>query len=237
MENRPRGVGYSGGLAVVKSPRLWVLGGAREKGEFDAAAHGVDAFGADTDAITKFPDKRLWLFATAAAAAIVVAGHGDYGVIALAIKTASAGNFVKGIDGDEAFDEDIEEFDEAAVFLHGDDEGIVFVAQVLLHELRGLPGNELALGGGGAALGFGSFGGDFFQMLLRIKSGFDADGRLDVRGGLRLRIGECPFEDAMNDEIGIAANGRGEMRVLIEAKSEVPERFRRVAGLFEGAQH
>jgi hypothetical protein len=27
----------------------------REKGEFDAAAHGVDAFGADADAVAEFP--------------------------------------------------------------------------------------------------------------------------------------------------------------------------------------
>ena len=29
------------------------------QGKFDAAAHGVDAFGADADAITEFPGKRL----------------------------------------------------------------------------------------------------------------------------------------------------------------------------------
>ncbi len=41
----------------------------------------------------------------------------------------------------------------------------------------------------------------------------------------------------MNDQVGIAANGRSEMRVLVKAKSEVAERFGGVAGLLEGTQH
>ena len=41
----------------------------------------------------------------------------------------------------------------------------------------------------------------------------------------------------MHDEIGIAANGRGEVRVLIEAKSEMTEGIGGVAGLFQGAKH
>ena len=105
------------------------------------------------------------MFALTARAAFV-AGHGDYGVIAFAVKAAGARGFFEGIDGDQAFDKDVEEFDEASEFLHGDDEGVVFVAEMLLHELRGFPGDEFALGGGGAALGFRSFRGDFLQMLV-----------------------------------------------------------------------
>src|SRR5216684_1254229 len=41
----------------------------------------------------------------------------------------------------------------------------------------------------------------------------------------------------MNDEVRISANGRGEMRVLIEAEGEMAKRLGGVASLFEGTQH
>src|SRR5258708_26270928 len=48
---------------------------------------------------------------------------------------------------------------------------------------------------------------------------------------------ERPLQNAMNDEVGIPANGRGEMRVLVEAEGEMSERLGGVASLFEGTQH
>ncbi len=60
------------------------------------------------------------------------AGHGDDGVIALAMHDARAGGFFERADGQESFDKDFEEFDEATVFLHGDDERFVFVAEMML---------------------------------------------------------------------------------------------------------
>jgi len=158
-------------------------------------------------------------------------------VIAFAIDAAGVSGFFDGGDGEQAFDEDFEEFDEAAVFLHGDDEGIVLVAEMLLHELCGFPNDELAFGSSGATLGFGSFCGDFFEMLQRIDGGFHADRGLDVRGHRGLGIGERPFQDAVNDQVGIAADGRSEVSVLVEAEREVAEGFGGVAGLLERAKH
>src|SRR5258708_32424814 len=48
---------------------------------------------------------------------------------------------------------------------------------------------------------------------------------------------ESPFQNAMNDEVGISPNGRSEMRVLVEAEGEMPEGFGGVAGLLQGTQH
>src|SRR5579859_3932460 len=171
------------------------------EGEFDAAADGVNAFGAVADAVAEFPGELEGGFAAggAAAAAGVATGDGDDGVVAFAIDTAGVGGFLDGGDGQQAFDENFEEFDEAAVFLHGNDERVVLVAQMLLHELRGFPADEFAFGSGGTALGFGSFGRDFLEMLQRIDGGFGAEGGLDVRGRGRIGIGEGPFQDAMDD--------------------------------------
>src|SRR5258708_20740367 len=48
---------------------------------------------------------------------------------------------------------------------------------------------------------------------------------------------ERPFQNAMNDEVGIAPNGRSEMGVLVEAEGEMSERLRGVAGLVERTEH
>jgi hypothetical protein len=70
---------------------------------------------------------------------------------------------------------------------------------MLFHELGGLPAHEFALGSGGAAFGFGSFGGNFLEMLQRIDSGFGADGGFDVGRRGRFGIRQSPFQDAMNN--------------------------------------
>src|SRR5580692_10478332 len=58
-----------------------------------------------------------------------------------------------------------------------------------------------------------------------------------MRGRGRTGIRERPFQNAMDDEVGIASDGRSEMRIFIEAQSEMAERLRRVAGLLERAKH
>src|SRR6266849_4740653 len=59
------------------------------------------------------------------------------------------------------------------------------------------------------------------------------------RGGRRRlrRMHERPLQDTVNDEVGIPANERGEMGVLVEAEGEMAERLGGVAGLLEGTQH
>ena len=73
-----------------------------DEGEFDAAAHGVDAFGAHADAIAEFPNERSGGLAAAGAAAARAAGfpHGHDGAITLAKDAASAGGFFEGADGE-----------------------------------------------------------------------------------------------------------------------------------------
>src|SRR5258708_13707569 len=108
---------------------------------------------------------------------------------------------------------------------------------MLIHELSSFPIHEFALGAIGTALGLGGFCGDFFEVFVRVECRFSA---MRCRGvHLRtwrhiLRMLERPLQNAMNDEVGISANGRGEMRVLIEAGGEMPERLGGLASFFEG---
>src|SRR4029077_2344081 len=48
---------------------------------------------------------------------------------------------------------------------------------------------------------------------------------------------ERPLQNAMNDEVGVAPNGRSEMSVLVEAEGEVAEGLGSVASLLEGTPH
>src|SRR5258708_15400183 len=74
-------------------------------------------------------------------------------------------------------------------------------------------------------------------MLQRIDGGFDADDGLDVRRRGCFGIRERPFQDAVDDQVGIAANGRSEVGVFVEAKSEVAFGFGGIASLLEGTKH
>src|SRR5260370_27171621 len=176
----------------------------------------------------------------ARSAATASASKGDDGVIALAQHAACAGEFFESVDGKKAFDEDFEEFDKAAELLDGNDQAVVFLAEVLLHELSSFPVHQFALGAIGAALGFGGFRSDFFEVFVRIERGCGA-----WRGGgvhrrswrSSVRMLERPLKNAMNDEVGITPNGRSEMGVLIETESEMAERLGGVASLLEGTKH
>src|SRR5437879_6226039 len=162
------------------------------------------------------------------------------GVTAFAKDAAGTGECLQRGDGKKAFDEDFEQFDEAAVFLDGNNQAVVFLAEMFLHELGGFPVHQFALGAVGAPLSFGGFCSDFFKVLVRIEDSFSAS----RRGGVDLRcwrstVGmlERPFQNAMNDEVGITTNGRSEVGVLVEAESKMAERLGGVASLLEGTEH
>src|ERR1700743_1449686 len=108
---------------------------------------------------------------------------------------------------------------------------------MFFHELRGLPVDEFAFGPGGAAFGFGRFGGDFFEMRVGINHSFGFWRGLRIRRRRFVWMSKRPFQSAMDDEIGIAANRRSEMRVLLEAEREMAERVGGVARLFQRAKH
>src|SRR5215467_13158339 len=48
---------------------------------------------------------------------------------------------------------------------------------------------------------------------------------------------KCPFQDAVDDKIRIAANRRSEVRVFVKAQRKVTERIGGVARLLERTQH
>src|SRR5204862_7772075 len=95
--------------------------------------------------------------ATTTCSAAAATRQGDDGVIALAKDAAGTGEFLQRVDGKKAFDEDFEQFDEAAVFLDGNDQAVVFLAEMFFHELSGFPVHEFAFGAIGAAFGLGGF--------------------------------------------------------------------------------
>ena len=85
-------------------------------------------------------------------------------MVAFAIDAAGAGSFFERANRQQPLDEDFEKFDKAAVFLHGDDQAFIFIAEMFFHKLSGLPVAQLAFGRGGTPLGFRGFGGDFLEL-------------------------------------------------------------------------
>ncbi len=126
----------------------------RDEGEFDAFAHRIDPFGAHADFIAVVPFELAWLCAAAttgaARSAATPTGQGHDSVIALAKHASRAGEFFQRPDGKKALHEDFEKLDKTAVFLHGNDQPVVFLAEMLLHELSGFPVHQFALGAVGA---------------------------------------------------------------------------------------
>src|ERR1700756_5320213 len=53
----------------------------------------------------------------------------------------------------------------------------------------------------------------------------------------RIRMRESPLEYAMDDQIGITANGRSEMSVLIEGERKMTQRLDGIARLLQRTQH
>ena len=140
-------------------------------------------------------------------------------MVALAVDTTGAGRFFERGDWQQSFHKNFEELDEAAELLNRDDQSFVFLAEVLFHELRGLPIHQLALGRIGAALGLGGFRGDFLEACVRIQGRFRSTRRDDMRfarESFRPML-EGPLQDAVDDEVRVAADRRCEMGVLIEA--------------------
>ena len=106
------------------------------------------------------------------------------------------------------------------------DVAVELVADLVRHEADLLPLHQLALGVVGAALAFGRVARDLRQVLgqlLLALLGHAAVARLAQR--------------AMHDEVGIAADRRGEVRVAVGGEAEVPEVRRVVARLLHRPQH
>src|SRR6266849_6514437 len=111
---------------------------------------------------------------------------------------------------------------------------------MLLHELSGFPVHQFALGPVGAALCLGRFRGQLLEVSVRIERGLGPGRRVSNRfRGRRsiIQMLERPFQNAMNDEVGISPNGRSEMGVCVEAESEMAEWLGGVTGLLQGTQH
>src|SRR5579871_4214987 len=124
--------------------------------KFHAMAKRIDALSAHAYFVAKAENE---LFAFAARCAVWFA---DDGMIALAEKAALAGGFFQPVDAHQAFHKYFYQLDEESEFLHGNNQRVIFLAEMAFHELRGLPIHQLAFGAIGAALGFGTFRSDFF---------------------------------------------------------------------------
>src|SRR5437867_1893940 len=114
----------------------------------------------------------------------------------------------------QALDEDVPQLDEEAERHHTRDEAVVGLAHLVLHELDLLQRDDLALGLHRHALAPRGLLGDGAQV------GRHAPGA----------------EDAVHDQVGIAADGRGEVGVAGGGEAEVAECLRRVARLLHGTE-
>src|SRR5258708_22326217 len=123
--------------------------------------------------------------AAAGSSAAAATRQSNDGMIAFAKDASRVGEFLQRSNGKKAFHEDLEKLDKTAVFLDGNDQPVVFFAEVFLHELSGFPIHQFALGAVGSALRFGRFGSEFFEVPVRIERGL----RPRRSGGMRLRRG------------------------------------------------
>ena len=75
------------------------------------------------------------------------------------------------VERDQAFDEEVGEFDEEAELGDADDEAVEVFADAVLHELHFLPFHQFALGVVGAAFGLAGFFGDVVEFFERDGAG------------------------------------------------------------------
>src|ERR1700722_14707076 len=93
----------------------------------------IDALGAHFYAISQ-AENALSLLAPRAAVRF-----GDDRVILIAVDASLASCFLQAIDAYKPFDENLNQLDEKTELLYGDDQRVIFLAEMVLHELRGLP--------------------------------------------------------------------------------------------------
>ena len=182
------------------------VSGLRDERKLDAFAHRIDPFSAHADLIAEVPFELAGLCAAATpgagGSAATSTRQGYDGVIALAKHASRAGKFLECADWKKTLHEDFEKLDKTAVFLYGNDQLVVFLAEVLLHELSGFPIHQFALGAIGAALRFGRFCSDFFEVPVRVERGLRPrrSGHMRLRRGWNImRMIEGPFQNAMHD--------------------------------------
>ncbi len=159
----------------------------------------------------------------------------------------------------QTLDEHLFQFHEEAEFGHADDQSLELFADAVLHELHLLPFQQFAFGVGGHALGAAGTVGDFVQFVFRHRpaqrrSALDASLAAlafgpALRPGRRVLLGkrrrdaalaaftQNGFEHTMHDQVGIAPDGRGEMRISRRRQSEVALVFLGVTRLLQRAQH
>ena len=118
------------------------------------------------------------------------------------------------------------ELDEQAGAGDAGDAALEGGADAVGEEMRDQPVVGLALGHHGAALGGGNLRRDLGQLL--------AVGALGQRAVAELERADQP---AMHDQIGVAADRRGEMRVAAQIEAEVAVILGGVFGLRLAAQH
>src|ERR1700761_2385432 len=127
-----------------------------------------------------------------------------------------AGVFAKGVvvtlkayDRNQTFDEEAIELDETAVFGDAQDHGIEIFAQATLHEFDFFPLDQLALRVTGASFGLTRFirdAGQFrFAQRTIVRRVFGVAGRGGQYAFAARPRDKHGFEDAVDDEVGIAA--------------------------------
>ena len=106
-----------------------------------------------------------------------------------------------------AFDVRIERADEGALFRRACDNGLISLADVRMKNNRGDAFLHLAL----------DFAGGVFHLGASLRDGVEVVFRVGLCGLRKPR-----FEDALRDDVGEAAVGRGGMRVVLTARPKWP---------------
>ena len=124
----------------------------------------IDALGADAYAIAQ---SKCPLRSSAARAAM---WFSDDRMIAVTVHAFLAGEFLQPVNAHQPFHKNFDQLHKKAELLHGNNQRVIFFAQVAFHELRRLPFHQLAFGHIRAAFGFRTFRRNLLQFHAAIRS-------------------------------------------------------------------
>jgi len=186
-------------------------------------AHRIDALSSDANAVAELPQSLFGFWRCPAPPPLIRAGVSDDGMFVLPVDAVRSGRIFYRRHREQAFDEHFHQLHETSVLLHRNDEAFIFVPQMLLHELRGLPIAQFTFGGRRSAFRVRSLACQLFEDALRIKGSRSPLCRMRIGRRASAWIRERPFQCAVNNQIGIPPDGRRKMCVLIEAQREMAE--------------
>src|SRR5271156_571739 len=168
----------------------------------------------------------------------------DNRMVAVVIRTPLRGKFLQPVNAHQSFHENFHQLHKKSELLHGNNQRLIFLAQMALHELRRLPFHHSAPPPPPPPLRFRAFCGDILQFHAPVwpqhRHGFlfPLARVFQVSAQRRhVRIFQRPFQRPVHDQIRIAPDRRREMRVFLRRQRKMSQHVHRIARLLQRTQH